>query len=263
MSTFRGSPQKVICELLGVPFADHGRFRSWSDAFVSTTAHTGLQIRQAAGELDAYLTGLVGERRAEPREDLLSALIQARDDGYELSERELVNLGVGLLVAGHETTAGQIANFTYVLLRHPDQLRSLRERPGLIPQAVEELLRFVPLNNSSVTMPRVAKTDLELSGTRIREGDVVLVARPSANRDESVFTDPERLDLERDARSHLAFGYGPHFCIGAQLARMELQTALAGLLDRLPEFDLAVPDADLQWKDGVMIRGLRALPIAW
>nr|WP_243774858.1 cytochrome P450 [Actinomadura barringtoniae] len=256
-------PVTVICELLGVPEPDHERFQAWSEAFVSTTAHTGEEIRAAAAALDGYFSELVARRRAEPADDLLSALIQARDVDDKLTERELVSLSTGILVAGYETTAGQIVNFTYTLLTHRDQLDLLRANPALLPNAIEELLRFVPLNNSSAALPRVATEDLELGGAAIQQGDVVLVARPSANRDESIFDAPDRLDLAREPHPHLAFGYGPHHCLGAQLARIELQVALGALFERFPDLRIAVPEDGLDWKSGLMVRGLRGLPLAW
>ncbi|MFC6929514.1 cytochrome P450 [Actinomadura yumaensis] len=201
-------------------------------------------------------------RRAEPSGDLLSALVHARDEEGGLDEDELVNLGVGLLIAGYETTAGQIANLAYTLLSRPERWARLAADPDLLPTAVEELLRFVPLG-SDTGMPRVAARDVELGGVRIAAGDVVHVARAAANRDESVYTDPETLVLDRADNPHLAFGHGIHHCLGAHLARLELTAALGGLLRRVPALRLAVREDELRWKEGLAVRGLRELPVTW
>ncbi|WP_395108083.1 cytochrome P450 [Actinomadura sp. SCN-SB] len=256
-------PVTVICELLGVPPGDRQQFGAWADAFLATTAFTPQQITGARQALADYLAGLIAQRRQHPRDDLLSTLIRARDVDGALSETELVNLGVGLLVAGYETTANQITNLTFTLLTHPEQLQRLRHHPDQLPSAIEELLRFVPLG-ADAGMPRVATQDVQLGGVLIRAGDTVYVARPAANRDEGVFPHGETLDLSRDPQvPHLAFGYGIHLCLGAHLARMELQVALGTLLARLPGLRLAIPADRLRWKTGLLVRGLTELPICW
>ncbi|HEY8532977.1 MAG TPA: cytochrome P450 [Micromonospora sp.] len=255
-------PITVICELLGVPTADHDRFHVWSEAIVSTTSLPPERIREYRDNLHAYIAGLVAERRTAPRDDLISALIQARDQHNQLSETELVQLIAGLLAAGHETTVTQIPNFIYTLLTHPDELARLRAAPQLIPTAVEELMRWVPLGVGS-TFARYAREDVDLGGVRIRAGDAVIASLSSANRDETVFDDPERLDLTREVNPHVGFGHGVHHCLGAPLARMELQVALAALIDRLPGLRLAVPESELTWKSGLLVRGLRSLPVTW
>ncbi|GAB2923311.1 cytochrome P450 [Micromonospora polyrhachis] len=256
-------PIRVICELLGVPIVDQGRFHTWSEAIVSTTSLSPEQIDEYLANLYAYIAELVAQRRKEPTDDLISALVRARaEDEDRLTEDELVRLAAGLLAAGHETTVTQISNFVYVLLTHPSELDRLRADPELIPAAVEELLRYVPLGAASA-FARYARENVELGGGTVRAGEPVLGALSSANRDERVFADPDRLDLTRPTNPHVGFGHGVHHCVGAQLARMELQVALGSLITRLPDLRLAVPEPDLAWKSGLLVRGLTALPVAW
>ncbi|MFI2233000.1 cytochrome P450 [Nocardia testacea] len=255
-------PVTVICEMLGVPPRDQHRFRDFSDAILSTTAYTREQIESARDSLESYLAEVVAERRQRPTDDLLGALVTARDDEDRLSERELVNLGVGLLIAGHETTANQIANFTYVLLTQREYWELLRAEPELIPGAVEELLRYVQLG-AGAGQPRVATEDVVLSGVTVRAGDSVFVNTQAANRDESVFADPESLDLTRQRNPHVAFGYGAHHCLGAQLARVELQVALEALLQRFPSLRLSLPLDEIPWKSGLLVRGPKQLLVEW
>ncbi|MFI7543617.1 cytochrome P450 [Actinoplanes sp. NPDC049599] len=256
-------PVRVICRLLGVPPSDQHLFRTWSEAIVSTTSLPPETIIEYLGSLQAYMAGLIAERRETPTDDLIGALVQARDeDNDRLTEQEMVELAAGLLAAGHETTVTQISNFVYVLLTHPEQLAILRARPELVPGAVEELLRYVPLGAAGL-FARYATEDLELSGVRIRAGEPVIAAMSAANRDATVFDEPDRLDITRGAGPHLGFGHGVHHCLGAQLARMELQVALGTLLHRLPELRLAVDEKRLEWKSGLLVRGLRALPVTW
>ncbi|MEU6341076.1 cytochrome P450 [Streptomyces sp. NPDC046977] len=257
-------PVTVICELLGVPYEDRTAFRRWSDALLSTTKFTPEQVEECTRQLMEYMAGLIARRRdgSAPGDDLLSSLVAARDEEERLSEQELVVLAIALLVAGHETTATQIPNFVYTLLTHPRQLEALRADPGLVPQAVEELMRFVPLGNGA-GMPRYATEDVELSCGTVRAGEAVVVAAVSANRDASVYTDPDRLDLRREEATHVGFGHGPHHCLGAQLARMELQVALASLLARLPGLRFADREESVVWKSGVALRGPEYLPVTW
>ncbi|MEV0107585.1 cytochrome P450 [Nocardia sp. NPDC050799] len=255
-------PVTVICEMLGVPPRDQHRFRDFSDAILSTTAYTREQIESARDSLETYLAEVVAERRQRPTDDLLGALVAARDEEDRLSERELVNLGVGLLIAGHETTANQIANFTYVLLTQREYWELLRAEPELIPGAVEELLRYVQLG-AGAGQPRVATEDVVLSGVTVRAGDSVFVNTQAANRDEVVFEDPESLDLTRQRNPHVAFGYGAHHCLGAQLARVELQVALEALLERFPSLRLSRPLDEIPWKSGLLVRGPKQLLVEW
>ncbi|EWC62404.1 putative cytochrome P450 hydroxylase [Actinokineospora spheciospongiae] len=253
-------PITVICELLGVPFADRGDFRYWSDAFLSTSKYTPDEVLECMGKLREYMAGLIAERREHATDDLLGALVIARDDEDRLSEDEMLSLAEGLLVAGHETTASQIPNFVHVLLSHPEQLAALRADLDLVPQAVEELMRFVPLGVGA-GIARYATEDVELSGVLVRAGEPVLPVMASANRDESVYHDPDHLDLQRQEASHVGFGHGPHHCLGAPLARMELRVALDTLLRRLPGLRFA--GEGIEWKDGLSTRGPARLPVTW
>jgi cytochrome P450 len=256
-------PVAVICELLGVPFADRGRFRVWSDGIMSTTSLPLAQIQEHYNSLVGYLAGLVEQRRREPTDaNLLGSLIQVRDEGDRLSEEELIGLALALLVAGHETTASQIPNFVYVLQTHPDLLRQLRERPELVPDAVEELMRWIPLGAASA-FARYAVEDVELSEFVVPAGDPVLVSLAAANRDDRVFPDPDGIDLTRKPNPHVGFGHGAHHCLGAPLARLELQVALATLLRRLPNLRFAVAEEEIPWKKGLFVRGPERLPVAW
>ncbi|WP_055549120.1 cytochrome P450 [Streptomyces sp. NBRC 110028] len=255
-------PITVICELLGVPFEDRGDFRLWSEAFLSTTKYTLEEIKGYRALLRDYMAGLVAERRTAPQDDLLSSLVAARDNDDRLSEDELLSLAESILIAGHETTATQIANFLYVLLTRPEHLAALRADLDQVPQAVEELLRFTPLGSGSL-QPRYAVEDVEVGGVTVRAGEPVVVAINSANRDESVYTGPDQLDLRRHEATHIGFGHGPHHCLGAPLARMELRIALRTLLERLPGLRLADAEQDVEWKVGVSTRGVRRLPVTW
>ncbi|MEW1633036.1 cytochrome P450 [Streptomyces sp. NPDC093801] len=253
-------PVAVICRLLGVPVGDRPRFRVWSDAALSTSSLTAEEFEANLEELRAYMAGLIELHRRDPQDDLMTALIEARDtDGDRLSEPELVDLCVAVLVAGHETTASQIPNFVLTLLDHPEQLALLRREPALIARAVEELLRFVPLG-SGAGQARYATEDIEVGGTLVRAGDPLLVAIGAANRDALRFAAPGVLDIRRPSNQHIGFGHGVHHCLGAPLARMELQEALGGLLARFPGLKLA---GDVTWKTEMLVRGPRVMPIGW
>jgi cytochrome P450 len=252
-------PVGVICRLLGVPEEDRPKFRAWSDAALSTSSLSAEEFDRNRDELRAYMAGLIETHRAAPRDDLMTSLIEARDAGDRLSELELVDLCVGILVAGHETTATQIPNFVLTLLDHPGELRRLREDATLLNGAVEELLRFVPLGMGA-SQPRYATEDIEVGGTLVRAGEPVLVAVGSANRDALRFDEPGKLNVARPATQHLGFGHGVHHCLGAPLARLELQEALGALITRFPGLRLA---GDVVWKDQMLVRGPRVMPIGW
>ena len=256
-------PVQVICELLGVPAEDRHVFHEWSDTVLSDTSRDPADIQHAFGQLGEYFGGLIAAKRAQPADDLMTALINARDAQDRLSERELVQLCFSLLIAGHETTANQINMILLNLHEFPEQLQRLQANPETIPQAVEELMRFVQLGNVGAGLPRVTTEEVELSGVRIPAGQAVIPVMTVANRDPSIVADPDKLDVRRPPSSHLAFGAGVHHCLGAQLARMELQVALRGLLTRLPKLELAAPVAELTFKDGMIVRSLRALPVRW
>ncbi|MCC9308190.1 cytochrome P450 [Kitasatospora sp. RB6PN24] len=252
----------VICDLLGVPFEDREEFRGWLDAFSATTVMSEDEIEADTQRLYDYIGKLMVSRRQEPQDDLISAMVKASDEEDKLSEQELIELASVLLIAGHETVSSQLIDSLYVLLTHPDQLGLLQRQPDLLPGAVEELMRYVPLI-SHVTFARYATEDVELSGTLVRAGESVLPAIPSANRDEAVFQDADRFDVTREHNPHLGFGYGIHRCLGAPLARLEMQVALETLLTRLPDMRCAIPLESLEWKDGMQVRSLLQLPVQW
>jgi len=254
-------PASVICELLGIPEADRHQFRSWTEGMSSTSTASPQEQQEIFLNLFSYFGQLFAQRRERPGADLLSSLVQARDDDDRLTETELLFLGVALLVGGRETTAYQITNLVYTLLTHPRQLGLLRARPELLAGAVEEELRFITLGNA--VNPRIALADVRLGDVMVWAGEPVLVAMGAANRDHCVFDRSDELDITRQPNPHLAFGYGPHFCPGAQLARMELQVSLDTVLSRLPGLRIAVAEADLSWREGTVMRGLTALPLSW
>jgi cytochrome P450 len=255
-------PVTVICELLGVPVDDRHLFQDWANTLLSTSSKTAEQIGQAYGEFAGYLARLIAVRRTDLRDDLLSALITARDEHDKLSEGELVEMCITLLTAGHETTASQIPNMVYVLLRRPAALDQLRDKPELIPAAVEELMRWIPLTDGA-TFARYAKEDTEVGGVLVRAGEPVLAVLVAANRDPSVFPEPDEIDFTRAELPHVGFGHGVHHCLGAPLARLELQVALSTLLRRLPGLRLAVPEDEVPWKPGRLVRAPLHLPVAW
>ena len=259
-------PVLVICALLGVPVEDHHRFADWSTALAASLDHLTapepdvLQRGDAgAAGLTVYFQDLLADRRAAPGDDLLSGLLRAAEDGACLSEDELLATCVLLLFAGHETTVNLIGNGMLALLRHPDQLRQVRQAPETASAAVEELLRFdSPVQRTA----RVALTDVELDdGDVIRKGEIVTVLIGAANRDPAAFDNPDRLDLARpNAGRQLSFGAGIHYCVGAPLARLEAQIAITELVQRLPR--LCVLDTHPRWRPTFGLRGLAALPVA-
>lgn len=249
-------PMAVICELLGVPADDQERFQGW----VPTQLSGGdpESMAQATTALLEYLYELVESKRSEPADDLLTGLVRSSDDG-KLDTRELVSMAFLLLVAGNETTVNLIGNGAYALLRHPDQLAALRADRSLLPGAVEEFLRYEsPVNTSSL---RFTTEPIEVGGVVIPEGELVVVALTSANRDESQFPDGSSLDIHRAAGANLSFGHGIHYCVGAQLARLEAQIAFDRLIERFPHIRLAADPDSLQWQPGTALRGLRSLPV--
>lgn len=252
-------PVAVICELIGVPVADRPKFRAWSDAFLSTNKTTAEQFVANRAGFREYMSGLIAARRAAPADDLMTALIEARDEHDRLSELELTDMCNGLLVAGHETTASHIPNFVHVLLAHPEKLAELRADLDLMPAAVEELMRFVPLSYGP-GFPRYATEDIEIGGVLVRAGEPVVVDFASANRDSRQFENPDELRFDREANPHLGFGHGVHHCLGAQLARVELQEGMRALLSKLPNLRI---DGDIVWKIEMPVRGAQRMPIGW
>ncbi|MGO4459542.1 cytochrome P450 [Streptomyces sp. M-16] len=253
-------PMTVICELLGVPELDRGAFRGWSNEMVS---RTGPEAEAAAyAQMPRYLVGLIEAKRAAPGDDLLSAMIHAVDEGGDrLSPDELIGMCVLLLIAGHETTVNMIGNGMRALFAHPDQLADLLANPDLLDGAIEEMLRYDgPVETCT---ERLALEDVEIGGVVIPAGSAVLIVMADADRDPARFADPDRFDIRRDARGHIAFGHGLHHCLGAPLARLEGRIALRALLDRFPGLTDDVGGAEPAWVPGMLIRGVRELPVRW
>ncbi|MER6333532.1 cytochrome P450 [Streptomyces sp. NPDC014983] len=250
-------PTTVICELLGVPDTDKEEFRETSVTMTSAAQHQ--EMADAAMRMVDYLTRLVESKRSDPGDDLLSALVHAREEGVGLTADELRAMTFLLLVAGHETTVNLIGNSVHLLLRHPEQLAALRADPALLPGAVEEVLRHEgPLN---IATYRYTTKPLQLGDVLVPEGEFVMISLASANRDGAKFPDADRLDITRDPTGHLAFGYGIHYCVGAPLARMEGEIALRRLLDRFPGLALARDPEELRWRPSTLMRGLESLPV--
>jgi cytochrome P450 len=257
-------PITVICELLGVPHPDRQRVRDWSRILVDETAGSDLteegiaRAELAVEEFQGYLLDLIRKRRAEPADDILSALAAAAERGDQLTDDELVATSFVLLVAGHETTINLVGNGTLALLRYPDQLRRLQQDPTLIRSAVEELLRY---DSPVQAVLRVVVGTVEVSGCTLGDGDLVLPMLGAANHDPDRFDDPDQLDVGRSNNRHLSFGNGPHFCLGAPLARLEGEIAIGTLVRRLPR--LRLDTETLEWRPNLLLRGLNALPVAY
>ncbi|MER5889495.1 cytochrome P450 [Streptomyces sp. NPDC001941] len=249
-------PSLVICELLGVPYSERAEFQRNSATLFELGA-TAEQAATAMSELDAFLTELAGHRRRDPGEDLLSELAR----GDDLSIAEVAGAGALLLSAGHETTAGSLGLGVFALLSHPDQLARLTADPSLAPGAVEELLRYLTIFHFGV--PRCPLEDVELLGQVVRAGESVTVSLSTANRDPSRFDDPNALDVTRPVSGHLAFGHGPHQCIGQHLARTEMKIAFPALFARFPTLRLAVPASQVPRGEDMGFYGVHALPVTW
>jgi cytochrome P450 len=252
-------PSLVICELLGVPYADRSFFQTRSKALLSRSTPAADRAR-VSDELRSYFDGLISTKEAAPGDDLLGRLITRNTETEVFSHDLLVGLATLLLIAGHETTSNVISLGTLALLRHPEQLAALRADPTLIPAAVEELLRFLNIVEAGF---RVATADIEIDGTVIRAGDGLIALAGTANRDDAAFDDADDLDVSRGARHHVAFGYGIHQCLGQNLARMELAAVFGTLFRRIPDLRLAVDVADVPFKDDSLIYGVHSLPVTW
>ena len=256
-------PVIVIAEMLGVPPEDRDLFRQWSSDLARSLdpmlpPEMIDQIEASADSFDAYFTPLFEERRARPGGDLVSALVAAEESGDRLSHDELMATCILLLVAGHETTMNLIGNGMLALLRHPSEMERLRADPSLMQNAIEEMLRY----DGTVQMTgRTATEDVEFSGVTIRRGEISILLVGAGNRDPERFTDPERLDVTRTDIRHLAFGAGAHYCLGAPLARVEAQIAFTELLRRLPGLRLATEAPE--WRDNIVLRGMKSLPLEW
>jgi cytochrome P450 len=254
-------PAIVIAELLGVPSADHRQFREWSSAMIAGFASPSADARKAAAAasktLFAYLADTIAARRRDPRDDLISAMIEAQEERDALSDAELLATANLLLLAGHETTTNLIGNGALALLREPDQWRRLCAEPALLPSALEELLRFDGPVQATL---RVAVEQVEIDGHAIPEGALVLVSIGAANHDPATFEEPDQLDLARDPNPHLAFGFGTHFCLGAPLARLEATLAFEALTQRFPKLSLV--DEKPVYRPNPVLRGLVRLDVA-
>ncbi len=251
-------PTAVICELLGVPDADKEEFRSWTAVVVSDSAT--IEERTAAGvSYLTYLTKLIAERTEDPRDDLLSQLIIAKDHEDRLDEHELIAMLLLLLIAGHETTVNLIGNSVLELLRDPATAERLRAHPEAIPAYLEEILRCH--GSLHVATARYTTTPITLGGTDIDAGEFILISLAAANRDPARFTDPDRIDLERPESRHIAFGHGIHHCLGATLARVEATIAISRLLAKFPQISLDGEFRELTWRKSLLIHGLTCLPV--
>ncbi len=260
-------PIIVIAELLGIPTHDRNRFRTWSNALVVPTADEArtakklAKSRQLMQDFITYLAGVFAARRKQPRDDLITSLLEAEEAGDVLSEEELFSMVLLLVVVGHETSVNLIGNGLLALLQHPHALADLRRDPSLIPGAVEEMLRYdSPVERAPM---RFAAQDVLMRDVLIRRGDAVSVVLGSANRDADIFPEADSFDIRRDPNRHLSFGLGIHYCLGAPLARLEGRVAVAALLDRLPDLALAVEPDSLRWRTHPIMRGVQRLPIRW
>lgn len=256
-------PIIVICEMLGIPAEYRDRFREWSDTLIEST-NLPEKMQQALPTVQSfikYLGHLIEERRKDPTEDLISALIHAETEGEKLTEKELYSMIFLLIIAGHETTVNLIGNGVLALLQHPKQMEKLKSNPELISSAIEEILRFY--GPVELATNRWASEDVLIHEKLIRKGDVVVVALASANRDETQFENPDLFDITRKNNRHLAFGMGIHYCLGAPLARLEGQIALLTLLRRMPELRLNTDVETLKWRPTYLMRGLVELPVVF
>ncbi|HEX5747585.1 MAG TPA: cytochrome P450 [Archangium sp.] len=256
-------PVIVIGEMLGLPRDDRHRLKRWSDqlaGLIGTGRPTPEQVKAGLGailEFEAYFRTLIARRRTEPANDLLSALVHAEEQGSLLSEQELLSTCTMLLFGGHETTTNLIGNGLLALLRHPEQWELLRASPELLPDAVEEFLRYDPPVQFT---NREASVDMEIGGKAIRKGERVMLMMAAANRDPAQFKDPDTLNVRREELRHMTLGLGPHYCLGAALGRMEAQETFAALMRRFPNLKLE-PGASLDWLDSAGFRGLLSLPV--
>lgn len=256
-------PLRVISEMMGVGPSDRQDFHRWTEQFTDATGSASalatLKVLPIGRRMTKLFDRLAAERRADPDDGLITALVRAQDEGDRLDDDEVVAMIFLLLLAGHDTTANLIGSSVVALLEHPEQMARLREEPEIADTAVEELLRFttpVPCGAA-----RIATDDVEIGGTVVPKGSPVLGMIISANRDESVFDRPDELDLAREPNRHLAFAFGAHYCLGNQLARLEGRVALRALVDRFPDMRLAVPKDQLAYKPTQSLRGLRQLPL--
>jgi cytochrome P450 len=251
-------PVMVIAEILGIPTEDRARFKIWSDAVVGT-AEPGHYPTNPQMEMAQYFMEVIEQRRQQPQDDLISALLEAKLDGEQLTQLELLGFCFLLLVAGNETTTNLIGNAIYCFDEHPGVIEQLRAEPELIAGAIEEVLRYrAPVQY----MMRIATNDVELSGTKIKAGERVFAFIGSANRDETIFPNPDVFDIRRDSKQHIAFGYGIHYCLGAPLARLEAKIALESVLQRLPELKRQ-REVHLRGMGDTIVFGFKSLPVTF
>jgi len=254
-------PVTILAEIFGAPASDQMLFKGWADDLLAfqgrnkPSEETLACSQKAVVEIREYLARLIKERRRQPREDLLSDLVAAESEEGKLSETELLNTCITLLVAGHETTTSMIGNGIYTLLSHPEQWRLLQSDPSLLTSAIEEILRY---ESPVARQPRLMKQDTELGGKQIRSGEMVFQMLNAANRDPAYFTNPDEFDIRRQKNRHIAFGSGVHTCVGAPLARAEAQIVFSTVMERLPGISLAEdkPDWDLQKPNSRMLKTL-------
>ena len=252
-------PLTIIGRILGVPEEDNPRFNRGMKAFVAIGGSPNPLLLPPMLAFMAYLRRLIGARRRQPQDDLISALVQAQESSDHLSDDEILAMVFLLLSAGHETTVNLIASGTLALLQNPDQLARLRDEPTLIRSAIEELVRYAP--PAETATERYATQDTVIAGTRIPRGELVLAVLASANRDPAQFDSPDVLDIARASNRHLSFGQGMHYCLGAPLSRMEAQIAIGTLLRRAPGLRLSLPADQLRWRSSFIVRGLESLPV--
>ncbi|MFF1642092.1 cytochrome P450 [Streptomyces sp. NPDC058246] len=252
-------PIAVICELMGVPADDRQSMHTWTQQILSSS-HGAVVSEKAKNEMGAYFTKLIGDRRGSTGEDVTSLLGAAVGEG-EITLEEAVGLAV-LLQIGGEAVTNNSGQLFYILMTRPDLAERLRSEPEIRPQAIDELLRYIP-HRSAVGLSRIAVEDVEIKGVRIRAGDAIYVSYLAANRDPDVFPDPETIDFSRSPNPHVAFGFGPHYCPGGMLAGLESELMVDALLDRLPGLRLAVPPDQVPFRKGALIRGPEALPVTW
>ncbi|MFC9731603.1 cytochrome P450 [Streptomyces roseolus] len=253
-------PMAVVCDLLGIPEEDRAELASWPDLILSSGPGPE-SSRAAKAQIHGYVTRLLDRRTAEPREDLAGELAEALAEG-RIGTDEAVSLAMAVLISGAHAVRNNSANMVYVLLTRPELLARLRAEPELLPQAVDELLRWIPHRNG-VGLPRIATEDVEVGGVVIRAGEAVYASYLTANRDPEVFADPDALDFDRTGTGHLSFGHGPHHCMGAMLTRMESEVMLSTLLARYPELRLAGPPESVPFQSKGLIRGPRELYVTW
>ncbi|EEK73116.1 cytochrome P450 [Bacillus mycoides] len=256
-------PIIVISEMLGIPKEDQAKFRIWSHAVIASP-ETPEEIKETEKQLSEFITYLqyiVDVKRKNPKEDLVSALILAENEGHKLSARELYSMIMLLIVAGHETTVNLITNTVLALLENPKQLQLLKENPELIDSAIEEGLRYY--SPVEVTTARWAAEPFQIHDQTIQKGDMVIIALASANRDETVFENPEVFDIMRENNRHIAFGHGSHFCLGAPLARLEAKIAITALFKRMPSLQIKGERDKINWQGNYLMRSLEELPLSF